>query len=354
MTTRRQFIAGMLAAGLGPVPTWADAGSPAFLSAAKTASGDHVLVGLRPDLSEAFRIPLPTRGHAAAAHPNRPEAVGFARRPGTFALVIDCRSGQVAARMDAPTGRHFYGHGTFSRDGDLLFTTENDYEAARGVIGVWDVTRGYQRIAEFSSGGVGPHEMVLMPDGETLVIANGGIETHPDSGRAKLNIPMMRPNLSYCRLEGTVLDRVEPDSTMRRNSIRHLAVRPDGTVIFGMQWQGEAEQIVPLAGTHRLQEPLRLLEAPDQVWRDLSGYVGSVAASQSGDRVAVTSPRGNRVVEFDADGTFTTVSVHQDVCGLAGTDEGFVATTGNGLITSLTGQTMQQSELAFDNHLLRL
>ena len=83
MTTRRQFLAGVLASGLAPAPTWADAGRPRFLTAAKTPSGAYVLVGLRADLTEAFRLPLPTRGHAAAAHPKRPEAVAFARRPGT-------------------------------------------------------------------------------------------------------------------------------------------------------------------------------------------------------------------------------------------------------------------------------
>ena len=36
-------------------------------------------------------------------------------------------------------GRHFFGHGVFSPDGKLLYATENDFEAARGVIGVYDV-----------------------------------------------------------------------------------------------------------------------------------------------------------------------------------------------------------------------
>jgi hypothetical protein len=69
-------------------------------------------------LDLVFQIPLPGRGHAAAIHPQKPQAVAFARRPGTFAVVTNCVTGQPSARLSAPAGRHFYGHGAFSRDGD--------------------------------------------------------------------------------------------------------------------------------------------------------------------------------------------------------------------------------------------
>ena len=90
MTTRRSFLAGLLAAASAPSLSWADAGSPAYLAAAKEPSGTYALFGLAASGQDVFRIALPDRGHAAAAHPPAPEAVAFARRPGTFALVIDC------------------------------------------------------------------------------------------------------------------------------------------------------------------------------------------------------------------------------------------------------------------------
>ena len=74
-----------------------------------------------------FRIDLPGRGHAAAAHPNRPEAIAFARRPGTFAIILDCLSGKPVNLVEAPPNRHFCRHGAYSADGELLFTTENDF-----------------------------------------------------------------------------------------------------------------------------------------------------------------------------------------------------------------------------------
>ena len=93
--------------------------------------------------------------------------------------------------LSSVPGRHFFGHGAFSPDGRLLYATENDFDNARAVVGVYDVGSGFARIGEFGTQGVGAHELLLSPDGELLVVANGGIETHPDYGRAELNLDTM-------------------------------------------------------------------------------------------------------------------------------------------------------------------
>ena len=99
MTTRRRVLAGLLASGLVPAASWADAGSPAYLAAARRGDGRYILVGLTAEGLPLFDLPLPARGHAAAAHPKRPEAVAFARRPGRFARVLDCSTGELLARL---------------------------------------------------------------------------------------------------------------------------------------------------------------------------------------------------------------------------------------------------------------
>ncbi|EBA01870.1 hypothetical protein RB2150_00040 [Rhodobacterales bacterium HTCC2150] len=351
---RRQFIAGLLATGLVPKPTWADAGSPSFLSAAALPDGTYVLCGIDADLTITFQLPLPARGHAAAAHPLKPEAVAFARRPGTFAIVIDCTTGVQKAIMNAPAGRHFYGHGAFSADGTLLYTTENDYEAGRGRIGVWDVASGYVRIDEWVSGGIGPHDIKRLPNSHVLVVANGGIDTHPESGRTKLNIPTMKPNLSYVQ-DGTVIESVELPPEMHKNSIRHLAVSQGGQVAFGMQWQGDG---IPqsLVGHHALGRVITLMQAsPDQI-RDMQGYVGSIAFAHDGATIVVTSPRGNTVQRFDAASAQILGSRSViDVCGVAATVNGLMLTAGTGQLASLTaaGKLFSRSEaVQWDNHLI--
>ncbi|SMY06337.1 DUF1513 domain-containing protein [Flavimaricola marinus] len=356
-TSRRQFIAGLLATGLAPKPTWADAGSPSFLSAGALRDGTFVLCGIDAALNPTFRLRLPARGHAAAAHPSRPEAVAFARRPGAFAVVIDCVSGEQAAMLTAPAGRHFYGHGAFSSDGQLLYTTENDYEAGRGRIGVWDATAGYVRIDEWDGGGIGPHDIKRLPGSESLVVANGGIETHPESGRTKLNIATMTPNLAYLR-DGAIIETVELPRDMHKNSIRHLAICSDQRVAFGMQWQGDG-RAPSLVGHHRLGEQVTLMPPDSDAGRDMQGYVGSIAVSADGRTIAATSPRGNVVQTYDVEAAEQIGSLTiEDVCGVVQVPGGFAVTSGTGELRYL-GDTLptgpgRRNDLAWDNHLIQI
>lgn len=356
MATRRGFLTGLMAAAAMPSPSWAAAGSPAYLAAAREADGSYSLFGLDAAAEELFRIPLPARGHAAAAHPTRPEAVAFARRPGAFALAIDCTSGQVIRQLEAPQGRHFYGHGCYVAGGDILCTTENDIATGEGRISLWSRPDNYMRIGEFSAHGIGPHELRTMPDGDTLVIANGGIRTHPDSGRDKLNLDTMRPNLTYLSSDGTLRDQVELPPEMHKNSIRHLDVRADGLVGFAMQWQDDPETAPPLLGLHRMgQGPAILAELPMTEQFAMNGYAGSVAFSGSGAEVAITSPRGGVVHVFGADGGFVRAWRRRDVCGIAPAQTGFMTTDGTGAIFALTDQgAAPQASFAraWDNHLV--
>lgn len=358
MTSRRGFLSGLLAAGLAPQISWATVGSPAFLSAGRDAQGEFFLAGLSTGGDVLFRHPLPGRGHAAAADPTRPEAVAFARRPGRFADVIDCRNGRAIARLEPPAAHHFYGHGTFSPDGSLLFTTENDFDKARGMVGVWDAADSYRRVGSFGSGGIGPHDIILRRDAPGLVVANGGIETHPDSGRAKLNLPDMRPNLSYLGFDGHVQDQMELPQDLHLNSIRHLAVRSDGRVAFAMQWQGDLGEMLPIVGLHIPGQPPQLMAEDDPRLLNLHGYGGSIAFSAEGTLVAVTSPRGGVVQIMDcASGTLVKEHRMADVCGLAPLSNGFTASTGTGQIMRISADeihTLSRSELAWDNHLIRL
>lgn len=355
MTSRRHFLAGLAAAAISPIRGWASAGSPDFLAAGLFPDGSFRLAGLSTLGKIVFSVRLPGRGHAAAAHPHKALAVAFARRPGTFAIVIDCATGAQIAQLKAPKSRHFYGHGTFSADGAYFLATENDYEAGTGIVSVWDA-KSFARLGEFSSGGIGPHDMRLMPDGETLVIANGGIETHPETGRTKLNLPTMAPNLSYLTQSGRIQEQVSLPDELHKNSIRHLAVRSDGLVGFAMQWQGSKSEHPPLLGLHCQGEAPRLLAAPDHEQSMLQGYAGSVAFSADADMIAITCPRGNALHQFDTtSGTFTGAFALEDVCGLGAGATGLVFTTGTGAFGTLMGArpaVRTRAECQWDNHLI--
>jgi hypothetical protein len=356
MTTRRAFLATLLAAGALPRVGWAAVGSPSYLAAARQRDGSFALFGLDADGNVAFRIPLPARGHAGAGHPIRAEAVAFARRPGAFALVLDCSTGGVSHRLAPPEGRQFNGHGAFVDRGALLLTSEQRAEDSGGVIGLWDVEAGYRRIGELPSGGIGPHDIRLMPDGISVVVANGGIATDP-TDRTKLNVPTMRPTLTYLDLDGAILDQVELEPGMSKNSIRHLAIRHDGLVGFAMQWEGEDGAAPPLLGLHRRGHPPVLAEAPLAQELAMQGYAGSIAFSGDGTEIAITSPRGGRLHRFSADGAFLGAVSRSDVCGLAQRADGFLTSDGLGGLMAIRSEEtspLARIDCAWDNHIVTL
>ena len=150
------------------------------------------------------------------------------------ALGLDAAAGRVLHRFDAVAGRHFFGHGFFSPDGRLLYATENDFDAEAGAIGIYDAADGWRRVGEIAGVGIEPHEAALLGDGRTIVAADGGILTHPDYGREKLNLATMAPALVYVdRASGEILETARLDPALHRLSIRHLARDATGAVWFG-------------------------------------------------------------------------------------------------------------------------
>jgi uncharacterized protein len=351
MATRRAFLAGLAAAGL-PRLAWADAGSPAYLAAGKLDE-DYVLHGLSDAGTSLFHIPLPARGHAAAAHPTRAEAVAFARRPGTYALVLDCALGLVRHRLTPPEGRQFNGHGAFSADGAILMTSEVVAEGSAGRIGLWE-TRQYTRIGEWESGGIGPHDLRLMTDGR-VVVANGGIETDPGA-RTKLNIATMRPNLTLLSATGAILDQVELPADFHQSSIRHLALADD-RIAFAMQWEGDPDETVPLLGLWSPGQAPVLADLPIDAARAMKGYAGSIAISGDGGLIALTSSKGGAVVVYDGVGHHLATHHRADLSGAAPRPTDLILSDGLGAFwacDALGLTPLGRAEVAWDNHLVAL
>jgi hypothetical protein len=356
LTTRRGFLASLAAATALPGFGWADAGDPAFLAAAREPDETFALYGVGADGSDRFRVPLPARGHAGAVHPTRPIAVVFARRPGHFALVLDCVTGATLARLAPPPGRLLQGHGTFSADGTVLYTSECDFGTSEGFVGQWDA-RVWRRTGEMPTHGIGPHEIALLPGQDVIVVANGGIHTTPDTDREKLNIDTMLPSLAYLAADGAGYDIVGLDPDLHQNSIRHLALSPDGLVAFAMQWEGDAALAPPLVGLHRRGEGVQLVAAPLAEHLRMHNYAGSVALSGDGTRLAITSPKGGVAQVFDIAGGHIATHARAETCGVAPLGTGLVTTDGTGGIFALTDAGLQplvRANRAWDNHVVPL
>ena len=349
MATRRAFLAGLAAATL-PRPGWADVGSPAYLAAAKLAGGSFVLHGLSAAGDSLFAIPLPARGHAGCAHPTLATCVAFARRPGTYALVLDAFSGDILHQLTPPENRHFNGHGTYSADGRLLYTVEQDATDSTGYLGLWDTSQ-YTRLTEVPTHGIGPHDMKRLKDG-TLLIANGGIATDP-TDRSKLNLPSMRANLAQLDAQGQLISLAELPPGLHQNSIRHLAITPTGAAC-ALQWEGDPADPVPLLGLWQAGQ-ITLHASPEADTYRMQAYAGSIAATSA--HIAITSSHGGVVQLFGHDGSFIATLPRTDASGIAAMGDAFLVTDGTGALTRMTGAgftPLNLLPLAWDNHLVAL
>lgn len=365
---RRAFLAGALSlasvTALSRKGAARDALSPAFAAAAKLPGEGYAILILAADGTLLREVPLSARGHDIALDKANGRAVAFARRPGTFAVAFDLPGARAPAIFHAMDGRHFYGHGCFSRDGRLLYVSENDIAAGRGVIGIYDVEAGYKRRGEMPSHGVGPHEIILLADGRTLGVANGGIDTVPEAGRAMLDLDGMRPNLAFVDAgSGALVARHELSSDLNRLSIRHIAADADGAVWFGGQWEGDLMETPELVGRASRDRDIRLIEPDVPLGLDLKGYIGSIAASGDGRIVAASAPKAGRILYIaSATGEVVGEGALADGCGIAGeTDGRFAVTSGLGVFRRESPVAAPRlfdertlAGIAFDNHLRRI
>ena len=357
--SRRQFILGAsqvaLAAWLLPActtkkkPQW-------LVSTCNDQQGQNMAVAINSHGQIVNSVKLPARGHDSLALPHKPgHALVFARRPDRFAVEIDFINGKIVSQIQSQADSHFYGHGAFSKDSQYLYTTENLYAKKRGLIVVRDA-KTYQVLDRFDSGGVGPHELMLMPDGNTLVIANGGIETHPNQPRKKLNIESMQPNLAYLELTtGKILASYAPADNQL--SIRHLTVRPDGAVFAGAQYQGQKSIIQPLVFSHHGEDNLQAFSAPHSQLYKMQQYTASLLVKDN--LLCVSCPRGSHLSFWDTRSRqFIEQQTFRDVSGLAYSNGKILASSGKGVLKTLDNTqpimgpaSVNSLALKFDNHM---
>lgn len=331
---------------------------PLLLSARNDAEGRHFAVGYRLDGSQAFSTQVSERCHDVVPHPYLPLALFVGRRPCRQSYLIDCRDGRLVQTLHSPADRHFYGHALFHHSGEWLYSSENDTrDPGRGVLGVYRLVEGQlQRQHELSSHGIGPHQLLWLPDGETLVVANGGIRTEADS-REALNLDAMESSLVLMQRDGTLLSKEQ--LTQQLNSIRHLAVARDGTVVSGQQYQGEPSDSAALVAIKRPGQSLQAFPLGEAQRQAMQQYCASLAIHDELRLLALTAPRGNRLFIWDLDSAAVRLDVAlSDCAGVGAVAEGFVVSSGTGRcrLYDCQGAQVQTHALQlpaglWDNHL---
>lgn len=310
------------ASALAATPSTSDTPVIQLLSPVSRA-GRHFAASLGSG-DETHMAALPMRGHGLLVDPRKPdEALIIARRPGTLAAKVDLKTGRLLQQWEAGEDRHFFGHAVYSADGRALFVTENDIESGQGLVAVRDAD-DFRVLAEYRSHGIGPHDLLLMPDGITLAVANGGIQTFPETGRVKLNRGRIDSSLVYIdHRDGKLLGRYQVASTQL--SLRHLALAPNGRLAAALQFEGDRKQPgVPLMMFHRGESALQFADAPQEAWDKMKHYAASVSYDPSSDRFALTCPLGNVMACWDSKGNYAGHIDMPKVSGVAfGMGQGF-------------------------------
>ncbi|MGO2339489.1 MAG: DUF1513 domain-containing protein [Psychrobacter sp.] len=360
---------------LGRPVCWVSGVASMPQAATLTSDEDSVdgygVVGIDADRQIVWQTTMPERVHDIVVQPFLNDAnsqatrdvVVMGRRPSEKFWVLDTATGQVKFAIDASIDRHFYGHACYSLDGMLLYVTENNTVNLAGKIGIYDVSQGYQKVEEFDSYGIGPHELIMHPDGETLVIANGGIKTEQAS-REELNLDTMRPSLVYLnRHNGALLEQVIP--VHNQMSVRHLAMHDDGTVMIGIQFQGERHINVPLVLTHqRGDTDFKPLMMPNNQWQRFHQYIASVAVDSERNLLCVTTPIGGCAAVYDLNTRQLIDDVSLPDCAGASVlsydsqsvgsqtvnkqRSGFIVSDGQGQLTTLTVVSSSKMEIQPD------
>ncbi|MGE0796874.1 MAG: DUF1513 domain-containing protein [Lautropia sp.] len=291
-------------------------------------------------------IDLPTRAHGLFVEPDGRLLV-IARRPGDWLLRFD-PSGRTApqwAWSDDETQCN--GHVVRSADGQRLFSTETVRDSGDGCIVVRDAAT-LAPLARWPTGGRDPHELVVTADG-ALWVANGGIETRPETGRVKHDLARM--DSSLVRLDG-VSGRIVGQWRLddRRLGLRHLALHADGRVGIALQAEHEHDGVRRAAPVLAILDPRDgLVAVPLPAGVSGDGYGGSIAAT--GDGFLVSCPRSNRILAFrqPPDRRWTTAATLAEGCALAVADPAAAAWAGGvGAVVRIAAATSSPQRFALD------
>ncbi len=317
-----------------------------FINGHHDEAGKFYISGFDLSGGEKFRLALPEMPHSFAVDPaNSRRVVALPGLPGTRAVVVDISRGKQLAIVESRAGRHFNGHGVFSPDGRLLFTSENIIKNSEGVITVRE-TENFRIVRELSGYGIGPHEIRLLPDGKTIVVASGGIATHPDTGKHELNINRMSTALLFIDSEtGELLARRETPTD--KLSIRHIDVGADGAVLVACQYKGRTE-MPKLVGLQRGEGEIEMLDIDgDSLW-SMNNYTASALIANN-NVAAVTCPRGNRMTFWDLQQKKFIKSIEIDDVGaveISADGSHFIVSANRGELYRIDAKTLQVAKLS--------
>lgn len=245
----------------------------------------HFLDILDLDAGDAdpARIPLDFLAHGFAVHPGRPHEAALFEKRGPGGAYVDLVARRVLSPIAPLPGHAFYGHGTFTRSGDVVLAVETDLGTRAGVISVRD-GKSFAPLDRFPTFGVRPHDCVLLDEGKTLAVTNGGGDVGADGEM---------PCVTFVDVAGRkLLERFDVDSPAINTGHIAFAGRREFAVVSAPR-EGLPE--TTSAGGISLRVgggPLRRLTEPADVLGRMLGETLSVCIHPDRGIVAATCPVG--------------------------------------------------------------
>jgi hypothetical protein len=281
--SRREFAA--LSAVLVASPSFAASNDRLILLGGESPRGE--VFGLSvfdKKLNAQKNIISPVQIHSIATVSSQPDVIALIAKNRKLSARYDFSSGK-AETFAAERGQ-FSGHGVILPQTQELLTSEFPEESEEGFIVGRDL-KSLKVTRIFSSGGFGPHELQLTPEGH-LLAANGSVANGS--------------NFSVMDVKsGKVLEQIAGKNNEQR--VRHFVIDADGTIIVA-GWPNEEK------GSYKgiLPEILVAKLGKDKKFESISSLAGakvitqqdvqflSIAASPDRKRVAVTAPAYHRLV----------------------------------------------------------
>lgn len=233
-------------------------------------------------------------GHGFTPRIDKPHVVLITEKHGQGCCEVDLLQGRILRRVKTVAGREFYGHSSFSPDGKLWYCTEADTGdgSYHGVLAVRDADSLELRDEAFPTHGVAPHDCILIDDGATLVITNGGGPLDHDNEL---------PCVAYVDVKTGEKRRLLTFKDKRINA-GHIAMTSRGELVcVSAPREGIPSSDPAFLGAISFYDPARdtVTTAEDPVRAKMKGETLSVAINEKTMIVGATNPAGNIVTFWD-------------------------------------------------------
>lgn len=293
--TRRQLMAASawLVGGVWPAVTAAARSDNIIIGGGRYRRADseqlnYVLSVVEIDQQRRQLIPMQFLAHGIHRNPQQQNRLAIFEKKGPHACEFDLVARKIVREIPIVTKpgqaqRYFYGHGSYSLDGQTLFSTETELDGLNGLIGIRN-SRDLAYLGEFPTYGKEPHECKLIDGGKTLVVTNGG--------GASQGAP---PTVTYIDINSQqLLEKIELSNAKLNTG--HLAISDKGElVVISAPRVGLANTSLGGVSIRPEGGQLQSIARPQRVTQRMRGEALSVAIDTASGIAAVTHPDGGMI-----------------------------------------------------------